>query len=163
MEEVPQFCITKIVWQDVKFSPCLWLCDCPPPLVKLHKWPTSAQLQDDVDKMLVLKEAEQLDDVQIGQGLVERDFLSHFVTLMRFLKTGTPGVVTNAIFYFYPLCTRNKTWFFFSPGAAVVNFVVKNPFRGLSRKIVKSDHTCRRVLATILPATTSPLFMSFSS
>ena len=62
--------------------------------------------------MLVLKEAEQLDDVQIGQGLVERDFLSHFVTLMRFLKTGTPGVVTNAIFYFYPLCTRNKTWDF---------------------------------------------------
>ena len=83
--------------------------------MELHKRPTSAQLQDDVDEMLVLKEAEQLDDVQIGQGLVERDFLSHFITLMRFLKTGTPGVVTNAIFYFYPLSTRNKTWDFYLP------------------------------------------------
>ena len=41
--------------------------------------------------------------------------------------------------------------------------IFSNGVRGLSRKIVKSDHTCRRVLATILPATTSPLFMSFSS
>ena len=39
MEEVPKFCITKIliVWQDVKFSPSLWLCDCPPPLVDKHE------------------------------------------------------------------------------------------------------------------------------
>ena len=51
--------------------------------------------------MLVLKEAEQLDDVQIGQGLVERDFLSHFVALMRFLKTGTPGVVTNGSIFIH--------------------------------------------------------------
>ena len=62
--------------------------------------------------MLVLKEAEQLDDVQIGKGLVERDFLSHFVTLMRFLKTGTPGVVTNAIFYFFYSAHETKLVFF---------------------------------------------------
>ena len=69
--------------------------------------------------MLVLKEAEQLDDVQIGQGLVERDFLSHFVTLMRFLKTGTPGVVTNAIFYFFTQ-HKKQNLRFFSPGAEVL-------------------------------------------
>ena len=61
--------------------------------------------------MLVLKEAEQFDDVQIGQGLVERDFLSHFVTLMGFLQTGTPGLATNAIFYLN----------YNAPGSAVVS------------------------------------------
>ena len=66
--------------------------------------------------MLVLKEAEQLDDVQIGQGLVERDFLSHFVTLMGFLQTGTPGVVINAIFHPF-----DKKQNFTSPGAGVVS------------------------------------------
>lgn len=56
--------------------------DGPTPLVKLHQGPAPTQLQDDVDEVLIFKEAEQLDDVLVRQGFVQADFLGHLFPLM---------------------------------------------------------------------------------
>ena len=56
--------------------------------MELHERPPAAELQDDVNKVLVFKERVELNDVQVGQGLVERYLLSHLVALMRLLQQG---------------------------------------------------------------------------
>ena len=56
--------------------------------MELHERPSPAELQDDVHKVLVFKERVELNDVLIGQGLVERYLLGHLVALMRLLQQG---------------------------------------------------------------------------
>ena len=56
--------------------------------MELHERPPAAELQDDVDKVLVFEKGVELDDVLVGQGLVERYLLGHLVPLMRLLQQG---------------------------------------------------------------------------
>ena len=49
------------------------------PLMQLHQRPPPAQLQQDVDIFRVLEEAEELDDVVMLEGLVDRDLLRHLL------------------------------------------------------------------------------------
>ena len=68
--------------------PGLGLSDGPPPFVELHEGPSAAEFQDDVDKVLVLEEGEEFDDVQVVEGLVQRDLLGHLVPLVGLLEQG---------------------------------------------------------------------------
>jgi hypothetical protein len=60
----------------------LWLRDGLPPPVQLHEGPAPAQLQDHVDKVVVLKVGEELDNVRVRKGLVQRDLLRHLLALV---------------------------------------------------------------------------------
>ena len=61
----------------------------------LHERPPAAELQDDVYKVLVFKERVELNDVLVGQGLVERYLLGHLVSLMRLLQQGLGHNLTS--------------------------------------------------------------------
>lgn len=52
------------------------------PLVQLHHGASAAELEDDVDKVVVLEVAEELDDVDVVEGLVQGDLLGHLLPLV---------------------------------------------------------------------------------
>ena len=58
------------------------------PLVQLHHGASAAKLEDDVDKVVVLEVAEELDDVDVVKGLVKRDLLGHLLALVRLDQEG---------------------------------------------------------------------------
>ena len=63
--------------------PRLGLRDGLPSLVELHERPPPAELEHDVDKVGVLEVGEQLDDVLVGERLVQHDLLRHLFALVR--------------------------------------------------------------------------------
>lgn len=56
--------------------------------VQFHQWSSSAQLQDNVDKIGVFEKSKQFNDILMTECLVERNFLSHFLPLMLFNQQG---------------------------------------------------------------------------
>ena len=63
--------------------PRLGLRDGLPSLVELHERPPPAELEHDVDKVGVLEVGEQLDDVLVGERLVQHNLLRHLFALVR--------------------------------------------------------------------------------
>ena len=61
----------------------LWLRDGLSSLVQLHERPPPAQLQNHVNEVGVLEVGEELDDVLVGELLVQDDLLRHLFTLVR--------------------------------------------------------------------------------
>ena len=53
------------------------------PLVELHERPPPAQLENNVYEVGVLEVGEKLDDVRVGERLVQDDLLRHLFTLVR--------------------------------------------------------------------------------
>ena len=56
--------------------------------MEFHERPPAAELQDDVNKVLVFEGSVELNDVLVGQGFVDRYLLGDLVTLMRLLQQG---------------------------------------------------------------------------
>ena len=56
------------------------------PLVQFHERAASTELEQNVDVLAVLEEAEELDDVVVLERLVNGDFLSHLFFGMLFLE-----------------------------------------------------------------------------
>merc|ERR1719283_308196 len=50
--------------------PCFWFSDCLSSLVQLHQTPLSAKLQDNVDKIIILKIGVEFHQVRIGDSFV---------------------------------------------------------------------------------------------
>ena len=63
--------------------------------MELHERPPAAELQDDVNKVLVFKERVELNDVLVGQGLVDRYLLGNLVALMGLLQPGLGHNLTS--------------------------------------------------------------------